>query len=382
MGKRLVLFGENEPKDNNVPDAEDLSAPLSDLLSDDSSEDGSAVLSDAEIGDESDVTEDIGQNVAPVRIPAGAPGSSAVKNGGGGKGRGSKKATAKTRRFSEWLSSSLFLIPSLLGVVIFFFYPYLMLVRQSFVRSHNNSDFVGLSNYINVLNNQGFKDASMNTLIFSVYAVPLAVILSLLLALLLNSKIPGGSWFRSSFLQPLIVPVASIVLIWQVFFSFNGTINTFLTSIGEDKIDWLKSDWGRIVILLLFLWKNLGYNMVLFLSALNNIPTEFMESAKIDGGGPVKRFFYISIPYLYPTIFFVGIMSLINSFKVFREIYLLTGDIPVNALYMLQHFMNNAFKNLDYQKLSAGAVVMSIVMIVIVGVLFLAENKLGSDVEE
>ena len=293
-----------------------------------------------------------------------------------------KKHTIVRKRIREWGVLSLFLVPSVAGVILFFFYPYIQLLLQSFIRSLNNPEFVGLTNYVNVLENQGFKDASRNTLIFSGYAVPLAVILALLLALLLNSKIPGGSWFRSIFLQPMIVPVASVVLIWQVFFSYNGTINTFLVTIGESKIDWLKSDSGRIVLLLLFLWKNLGYNMVLFLSALNNIPTEFMESAKIDGGGPIKRFVYISIPYLYPTIFFVGIMSLINSFKVFREIYLLTGDIPVNALYMLQHFMNNAFNNLDYQKLSAGAIVMSIVMILIVGILFLAENKLGSDVEE
>ena len=284
--------------------------------------------------------------------------------------------------FKEWFIFFLFLFPSIGGVIVFYFYPYLQLVYQSFIRSINNSDFAGFTNYRNIIENQGFIDASKNTLLFSALAVPLAVVLALLLALLLNSKIPGGSWFRSIFLNPMIVPVASVVLIWQVIFSYNGTLNTFAAGFIGYKIDWLKSDWGRIVILLLFIWKNLGYNMVLFLSALNNIPVEFMESAKIDGGGPVKRFFYISMPYLYPTIFFVAIMSLINSFKVFREVYLLTGDIPVNALYMLQHFMNNAFKNLDYQRLATGAIIMSIVMTFIVGVLFLAENKLGRDVEE
>ena len=321
-----------------------------------------------------------------IQVPASASGAFVAPRSPGVPDRAyikkKRRRASQKRRMFDWMFSTAFLLPSLLGVVIFYFYPYIMLLIQSFLRSFNNSEFVGFTNYVNVINNQGFRDASMNTLIFSAYAVPLAVVLSLLLALLLNSKIPGGSWFRSSFLQPLIVPVASIVLIWQVFFSYNGTINTLLQSMGQDKIDWLKSDQGRIVILLLFLWKNLGYNMVLFLSALNNIPEEFLEAARIDGAGPVKRFFSICMPYLYPTVFFVGIMSLINSFKVFREIYLLTGDIPVNALYMLQHFMNNAFKNLDYQKLSAGAVVMSIVMVVIVGVLFLAENKLGRDVEE
>lgn len=183
-------------------------------------------------------------------------------------------------------------------------------------------------------------------------------------------------------LNPMMVPVASIVLIWQVLFSFTGSINTYLSDFGIDKIDWMKSDWSRVVILLLFLWKTLGYNMVLFLAALNNVPSELIDTSKIDGAGSGRRFFSISLVYLYPTIFFVGIMSLISSFKIFREVYLLTGDYPFSSLYVLQHFMNNAFRNLDYQKLCAGAIIMALVMILIVGILFLAEFKLGKEVEE
>ena len=122
--------------------------------------------------------------------------------------------------------------------------------------------------------------------------------------------------------------------------------------------------------------------MVLFLAALNAIPGEILESASMDGAGPVKRFFAIKLHYLSPTIFFVGIMSLINSFKIFREVYLLTGDYPFDNLYMLQHFMNNKFTQLDYSMLSSGAIVMCIAMIIIVGVLFFAESKFDSDVEE
>ncbi len=133
--------------------------------------------------------------------------------------------------------------------------------------------------------------------------------------------------------------------------------------------------------MLLFLWKNLGYNMVLFLAALNNIDEEILESAQMDGAGPLTRFFAIKMYFLAPTIFFVMIMSLINSFKIFREVYLLTGDHPYTNLYMLQHFMNNAFKNLEYSKLSAGAIIMCVVMIVIVGILFYAESKFDADVE-
>jgi len=292
-----------------------------------------------------------------------------------------KKGIGRRKR-REWLVSTAYLSPSLAGVVLFFFLPLIMILVTSTQKSVTNSDFVGFDKYSAVLGNQAFILATKNTFLFSALAVPLAVILALLLALLLNTEIPGRSWFRSVFLNPMMVPVASIVLIWQVFFSFNGTLNSFLGGFGIEKIDWMKSDWSRLVILLLFLWKNLGYNMVLFLSALNNVPVELQDSAKIDGAGSVKRFFHVSMVYLYPTIFFVGIMSLINSFKIFREVYLLTGAHPVDALYLLQHFMNNAFAKLDYQKLSSAAIIMCVGMIIIVGILFLAENKLGRDVEE
>ena len=292
------------------------------------------------------------------------------------------KKGARRRKRREWLVHTAYLTPSLAGVMLFFFLPLVVILYNSTLKSVTNSEFVGLDNYTNVLNNQAFVLAMKNTFLFSALAVPLAVLLALLTALLLNTQIPGRSWFRSVFLNPMMVPVASVVLIWQVFFSFNGTMNSFLGGFGIEKIDWMKSDWSRIVILLLFLWKNLGYNMVLFLSALNNVPVELLDSAKIDGAGSIKRFLHVSLVYLYPTIFFVGIMSLINSFKIFREVYLLTGSHPVTSLYLLQHFMNNAFTKLEYQKLSSAAIIMCIGMIIIVGVLFIAENRLGRDVEE
>ena len=288
------------------------------------------------------------------------------------------------RKLRDWGIFTGYLTPSLVGVMLFFFLPLIMLLMTSFQKSPTNTDFVGFRNYERVLTNDAFISASENTLTFALISVPLAVVLSLLIALLLNSGLPGKSLFRSFLLNPMMVPVASVVLIWQVFFSYNGVINGITAQLfeGAQKIDWLKSQYAQIVIMLLFLWKNLGYNMVLFLAALNSIPHEILESAAMDGAGPVKRFFKIKLHYLSPTIFFVGIMSLINSFKIFREVYLLTGDYPFDNLYMLQHFMNNSFTHLDYSKLSAGAIVMCIVMIIIVGGLFFAESKFDSDVEE
>lgn len=293
-----------------------------------------------------------------------------------------KEKMHRKRNFRQWLESTVYLFPSMAGVFVFFFLPMLMLVKTSFQKSITNTDFVGFDNYQKVLTNEAFLSASKNTLMFAIIAVPSAVVLSMLLAILLNSGIPGKSAFRSIFLNPMMVPVASVVLIWQVFFSFNGAVNGWTAHLGIDKIDWLKSEYSQVVILLLFLWKNLGYNMVLFLAALNNIPKDILESATMDGAGPFKRFFSIKLHYLNPTIFFVAIMSLINSFKIFREVYLLSGSYPYDNLYMLQHFMNNSFTHLDYSKLSSGAVVMSIAMIVIVGLLFFIESKFDDGVEE
>ncbi len=293
-----------------------------------------------------------------------------------------KKLLHARRGVQDWAVFSGYLAPSFIGTMIFFFLPLLMLLKTSFQRSSANTEFVGFRNYENVLTNEAFKSASINTLTFALKAVPLAVILALVLALILNSGMPAKSVFRSILLNPMMVPVASIVLIWQVFFSYNGVVNGFTIKFFDFREDWLKSDYAQYVILLLFLWKNLGYNMVLFLAALNNVPTEVIESAKMDGAGAIKRFFSIKMYYLSSTIFFVAIMSLINTFKIFREVYLLAGDYPYDSLYMLQNFMNNAFAHLDYSKLSSGAIVMCIAMIIIVGILFIAESKFGSDIEE
>lgn len=273
------------------------------------------------------------------------------------------------------------LAPSFIGVMIFFIVPFIVIIFYSLVDNPINKEFVGLSNFISVLKNSAFRKAAMNTLEFSAVAVPLAVILGLWLAMLLDSRIPGVSWFRTSFLCPMMVPVASVVLIWQVIFHYNGTLNEILMKLGADRIDWLKSDKAMIVILVLFLWKNLGYNMILFLSALNNVSRDQLEVATLEGASRWYRFVHIKLRHLSPTILFVAIFSLINSFKVFREVYLLTGDYPYDSIYMLQHFMNNTFRNLDYQKLSAAAIIMASVITVIIGILFIAENKIGEDAE-
>ena len=274
-----------------------------------------------------------------------------------------------------------FLLPSLVGVALFFLVPFGVVGFYSFVDSPFNPRFVGVQNYARVMTNSAFLDAAQNTAFFSATAVPLAVLLAMGMAIMLEQNIPLRSTFRTFFLTPLMVPTASIVLIWQVFFHYNGSINEFLLGLGKNKIDWFSSSASYFVVLLLFLWKNLGYNMILFMAALNDIPKELLEAAELDGASNWQKFLFIKLRYLSPTILFVGLMSLINSFKVFREVYLLAGDYPYDTLYMLQHFMNNTFRSLDYQKLSTAAMIMFMVLIVIIGVLFRLEDRFGKDLE-
>lgn len=279
------------------------------------------------------------------------------------------------------LQCSCFLGPSFLGVLIFFIIPFGVVIYYSMIFGASNPAPAGLKHYIEVVQNKAFQTAVKNTLTFTATAVPLAVVLPLLLALALECRIPMKSQLRTFFLSPLVVPIASIILVWQVLFHYNGVINEFLQVFGEDKIDWLKSEYCQLVVVVLFLWKNIGYFMILFMAALNNIPKTLLEVADVEGASAAHKFFQIKLRYLSPTILFVTILAMINSFKVFREVFLLTGKYPYSGLYMIQHFMNNMFENLNYQRLSAAAVLLALGMILLIALLFAIENRFGKDVE-
>ena len=291
------------------------------------------------------------------------------------------RVEGRRERRQDFARSLCFLSPSLLGVSVFFILPFGVVVYYSLIDGIGSRNFVFLDNFVKLFQNSAFQMASRKTLHFSLMAVPLAVALGIVLALMLEARIPMKSQFRTFFLSPMMVPVASVVLIWQVLFNYNGTVNEFLMLFGAERIDWLQGEHCQLVVLVLFLWKNLGYNMILFMAGLANIPKELLEVADVEGASEIYKFFSLKLRYLSPTILFVMILSLINSFKVFREVYLLTGDYPYEKLYMLQHFMNNTFRSLDYQKLSAAAVIMAIVMVVLIALLFKAEDWFGKDVE-
>jgi len=273
-----------------------------------------------------------------------------------------------------------FLAPSLIGFLTFFFVPFVGGLYYSFVDSPVGGSFVGLENYISLLKNAVFLKAGYNTMVFTAIAVPLNMMFSLGLALLLNRKLYGRNIIRMGFIIPLVVPVASVVLVWQILFDINGSINALLSSLGLSPIDWMKTEYARLVVIIVYLWKNSGYNMVLFLAGLQNIPSEYYEAADIDGAGSWHKFRNITLIYLTPTTFFVFIMSIINSFKVFREVYLISGAYPHNSIYMLQHYMNNKFASLDYQLLTSAAFIMAVVIYILVLFLFRIQRSINSTI--
>ena len=284
-------------------------------------------------------------------------------------------------RTGEALAGVLFALPSLSGFLLFFTVPFFMSLYYCFTEGISRSEFVGLKNFKSLLQSGSFLLAAKNTLIFNAVGLPLIMVLSLAFAMLLNSKIRGLRYYRSFFILPLVIPVASTILVWQIIFNEHGALSSLFESFGLRSVDWINSEWSVAVLVLLYIWKNCGYNVILFLAGLNSIPKEYYESARIDGAGSWICLTKITLPFLVPTGFFVFIISIINSLKVFRESYQLAGSYPDMHIYMLQNFMNNNFANLNYQRLSTAAFLMFLVIGLLVFILFKFESRIGRDME-
>lgn len=275
------------------------------------------------------------------------------------------------------ITGILFISPFIIGFVIFFLIPFLWSISYSFTKGVGGTQFAGFQNYISIFKSSAFQLASWNTFRFIVIGVPIITIISLGIALMLYNQFKGASFFRSIFLYPLVIPIASLIMSIQFLFGSDGAINQLYSMLGFPINDWLNSSFAFWILLLLYIWKNCGYNMILILAGLNSIPNEFYQVAKLEGANEIKAFKYITLPLLEPTLFFVIVISIVNSFKCFREAYLIGGDNPDSSIYMLQHFMNNNFRNLNYQRLSVAAILIFIVICIFVFLLFLFKNRRG-----
>lgn len=258
-----------------------------------------------------------------------------------------------------------FLIPSLIGVSIFILIPFLDVVIRSF-QSEVSREFVFLDNYIEIFSNIPFRLAAKNTLRFVLVCIPLLLGLSLLLAVLIHELFRSSEKLTTSFLVPLAIPIASVVLVWRIVFHQQGILNGFLVNLGASGVDWMNSDYAFWILVFTYIWKNLGYNIILWLAGLSCIPKEIYEAAKVDGASRWSAFRNITMPILKPTLYTITVLSLLNSFKVFREAYLIAGDYPDKSMYLLQHLFNNWFRELSFGKISAASVVMSIIIFILI----------------
>lgn len=261
-----------------------------------------------------------------------------------------------------------FLLPNLLGVLYFSLLPMWQVILRSFQRAVGGK-WVGVQNYLTVMDNTAFQKAVANTGKFTAVCIPLLVVISLALAVLLFS-IPGiGSSLRSVFLMPMAVPAASVVLVWKVLFHENGLINGVLQNLGGTGVNWMESDAAFWMLVISYLWKNLGYTMILWTAGLSAIPETIYEAAQVDGAGRWQTFLHITLPNLRGSAYTITVMSLLNSFKVFREAWLVAGDYPHQSMYFLQHLYNNWFRELDFDKIAAASVMTSAVVFLLIGLL-------------
>ena len=249
---------------------------------------------------------------------------------------------------------------------------------QVLIRSFQSAiggNWVGVRNYITVVNNAAFQRAITNTSKFTAICIPLLLVISLVLAVLLYS-IPGiGSTLRSIFLMPMAVPAASVVLVWKVLFHEQGFINSALLTLGSTRINWMGSNAAFWMLVISYLWKNLGYTMILWTAGLSAIPEGIYEAAQVDGASKWQTFLYITLPNLRGSAYTITVMSLLNSFKVFREAWLVAGDYPHESMYLLQHLYNNWFRELDFDKIASASVMTSLVVFLLIGLLRKAWDK-------
>ena len=259
----------------------------------------------------------------------------------------------------------LFLLPSIIGVAVFYFIPFCDVLLRSF-QTEFGSGFAGIENYKLVVENKAFGIAVRNTAKFIAIYIPALLIFSLFLAVLLDYLKERQKLYKKIFLLPMAIPVASLVLIWKVFFDKAGLINGILKYFGIAGPDYFHTSFAFLVLGITYLWRNFGYDMLLWKTGVDAIEEELYEAAALDGAGFLRRFWYITLPQLKEMGFVIVVISIINSFKVFREAYLIGGDYPNQSIYMLQHLFNNWFVRLELGKLTAAAIMLALVVILFV----------------
>ena len=263
----------------------------------------------------------------------------------------------------------LFLLPSAIILLVFFFIPFFQTIGLSFFNFSSNiysPEFVGIENYINLFNNHNFYKVLINTFIYLFVAVPILAIFPLLLAILINQKIRGVTLYKILIYLPVIVSIVVAAIAFKWLYAEQGILNYLVTSLGFNSIGWLTDPrFSLYSVILVTIWKGIGYYMIIYLASLMSVPKELYEACDIDGANFLTKHLTVTIPHIMPTIALVTTISAISAMKVFAEIYVMTKGGPLNSSKTIVYYIyERAFENLDLGSSSAMAVVLLVIVMI------------------
>ena len=267
----------------------------------------------------------------------------------------------------------LLLLPGLAGLMLFYVVPFFGGIYFSVTDGTYENNFVGLQNYVQVLQNPMFQLGLRNTWELSLLCAPVIWLMAFILSAMLRTLKERSTPFRNILLLPYLMPSSAMLLIWTLMFDYGGVVNRLVVAVGLERVLWLEGDALRFPIVLLYVWKNLGFSVVLFASALSAVHPSLYEYAALEGAGWWTQAFRITLPQILPTAFLVFVLAWVNAFKIFKEVYFIGGDYPTTQIYTLQHFMNNMFAKLDYQKVTTAAYLFAIGVMVLFALMYLSK---------
>lgn len=279
--------------------------------------------------------------------------------------------------FKKKRSLWLFLLPGLAGLMVFYVAPFIGGLYFSFTDGTINNSFVGFDNYTRLWKNEVFRLGLQNSLELSLICAPLIFVLSFTLSVMLKHLKEKSLFFRNVLLMPYLVPTSAMLIVWTLLFDYGGIVNRLVVGLGQERVLWLQSGAMRVPIVLLYVWKNTGFSVVIFSAALQSIPDEYYEFARLEGASSVKQATKITLPLILPTAFFVLVLGWVNAFKIFKEVYFIGGAYPDERVYTLQHFMNNKFATLDYQDVTTAAYSFALIVLALFGLMYLNKGVRG-----
>ncbi len=297
--------------------------------------------------------------------------------------------SAKKRKIRQTLVAYSFIAPNFLGFAIFTLGPIILAFIMAFAEwdGNNPMKFVGIQNFVSLFTNDRFTAALKNTIVYSIFTVPFTLIVALGLAILLNQKIKARTFFRTVTFFPYVASLVAVAAVWNMLFTpaKGGLMNQLLMNVfNMQPLKWAASPKTVMLTIVLFsIWKNMGYYMVIYLAGLQGISEDLYEAAALDGAGSLQKFWYVTLPQLKPTTFFVTIMLTISCFKIYDIVYMLAGGsngvVNKSAIVLVYYIYEEAFRNWKLGSASAAALVLFAIVLVVTLIQFRGEKNYAND---